>query len=123
MVQDRQVRKLHMLKTREETLGAAASKSGMDEKTARKYLRSGKLSSQSKIIPGKRGRILLRMSGKIFGSFWERRRASRPKPFLRTCRGGMRGFCGRPAPDPSAESEALAGVGRAGPGDVLPSDP
>lgn len=49
MVQDRQVRKLHMLKTREETLEAAASKSGMDEKTARKYLRSGKLPSQSKI--------------------------------------------------------------------------
>jgi transposase len=48
MVQDRQVRKLHMLKTREETLGAAADKSGMDEKTARKYLRSGKLPSQSK---------------------------------------------------------------------------
>jgi transposase len=49
MVHDRQVRKLHMLKTREETLEAAASKSGMDEKTARKYLRSGKLPSQSKI--------------------------------------------------------------------------
>ena len=49
MVQDRQVRKLHMLKTREETLGAAAAKSGMDEKTARKYLRSGKLPSQCKI--------------------------------------------------------------------------
>ncbi|MBE3142690.1 MAG: IS21 family transposase, partial [Planctomycetes bacterium] len=49
MVQDRQVRKLHMLKTREETLGAAAIKSGMDEKTARKYLRSGKLPSQCKI--------------------------------------------------------------------------
>jgi hypothetical protein len=38
-----------MLKTREETLGTAATKSGMDEKTARKYLRSGKLPSQSKI--------------------------------------------------------------------------
>lgn len=49
MVQDRQVRKLYMLKSREETLEAAAIKSGMDEKTARKYLRSGKLPSQSKI--------------------------------------------------------------------------
>lgn len=49
MVQDRQVRKLYMLKTREETLEAAAIKSGMDEKTARKYLRSGKLPSQCKI--------------------------------------------------------------------------
>ena len=49
MVQDRQVRKLHMLKTREETLEAAAAKSGMDEKTARKYLRSGMLPSQSRI--------------------------------------------------------------------------
>jgi hypothetical protein len=38
-----------MLKTREETLEAAASKCGMDEKTARKCLRSGKLPSQSKV--------------------------------------------------------------------------
>jgi len=38
-----------MLKTREEALGAAAAKSGMDENTARKSLRSGKLPSQSKI--------------------------------------------------------------------------
>jgi len=38
-----------MLKTREETLAAAAAKNGMHENTARKYLRSGKLPSQSKI--------------------------------------------------------------------------
>ena len=36
-----------MLKKRE-TLGAAAAKSGMDEKTARKYLKAGTLPSQMK---------------------------------------------------------------------------
>ena len=37
-----------MLKEKESTLGAAAAKSGMDEKTARKYLRLGRLPSQVK---------------------------------------------------------------------------
>lgn len=46
MVQDRQVRRLFMLKQKEETLGAAAAKAGLDEKTARKYLRLGRLPSQ-----------------------------------------------------------------------------
>lgn len=48
MVHDRQVRRLFMLKQKEETLGAAAAKAGMDEKTARKYLRLGRLPSQVK---------------------------------------------------------------------------
>jgi hypothetical protein len=48
MVQDRQARRLFMLKEKESTLGAAAAKSGMDEKTARKYLRLGRLPSQVK---------------------------------------------------------------------------
>jgi len=37
-----------MLKQKEETLGAAAAKAGMDEKTARKYLQLGRLPSQIK---------------------------------------------------------------------------
>jgi hypothetical protein len=48
MVHDRQVRRLFMLKQKEESLGAAAAKAGIDEKTARKYLRLGRLPSQVK---------------------------------------------------------------------------
>ncbi|MCP4219693.1 MAG: IS21 family transposase, partial [bacterium] len=47
MVTDRQVRRLMMLINKNETLSQASSKAGMDEKTARKYLKSGKLPSQT----------------------------------------------------------------------------
>jgi hypothetical protein len=46
MVTERQVRKLMKLIQSEETLTIAAAKSGMDEKTARKYRRLGQLPSQ-----------------------------------------------------------------------------
>ena len=46
MVTDQQVRKLMKLIQSEETLTIAAAKSGMDEKTARKYRRLGRLPSQ-----------------------------------------------------------------------------
>ena len=48
MVTDKQVRKLMKLTQREKTKSIAATKSGMDEKTARKYLRAGQLPSQLK---------------------------------------------------------------------------
>jgi Mu transposase-like protein len=48
MVTDRQVRRLMKLIQTEGSLGVAASKAGMDEKTARKYRRLGKLPSQVK---------------------------------------------------------------------------
>jgi len=48
MVTDNQVRRLLRLKQTEKSLTIAASKAGMDEKTARKYLRSGKLPSEVK---------------------------------------------------------------------------
>lgn len=48
MVTDQQVRRLMMLKSKEKTLAIAASKAGMDEKTARKYIKLGKLPSQVK---------------------------------------------------------------------------
>jgi molybdenum-dependent DNA-binding transcriptional regulator ModE len=38
MVTDRQVRRLFMLINKEKSLSVSASKAGMDEKTARKYL-------------------------------------------------------------------------------------
>ena len=46
MVTDQQVRKLMKLKQSERTLAVAAAKSGMDEKTARKYLCVNKLPSE-----------------------------------------------------------------------------
>lgn len=46
MVTDQQVRKLMKLIQSEQTLSLAAAKAGMDEKTARKYRRLGKLPSQ-----------------------------------------------------------------------------
>ena len=49
MVTDAQVRRLMELSQREKTLVGAASKAGMDEQTARKYLRSGRLPSEMKV--------------------------------------------------------------------------
>ncbi len=46
MVTDQQVRKLMSLIKKEKSLAAAAAKSGMDEKTARKYRRLGRLPSE-----------------------------------------------------------------------------
>lgn len=48
MVTDNQVRKLMKLSQKEETKSIAAAKAGMDEKTARKYLKAGQLPSQLK---------------------------------------------------------------------------
>ena len=48
MVTDAQVRRLMKLMQKEDTLALAAAKAGMDEKTARKYRRSGQLPSQLK---------------------------------------------------------------------------
>ena len=46
MVTNRQVRKLMTLLNQEATLSTAAAKAGMDERTARKYRRLGKLPSE-----------------------------------------------------------------------------
>ena len=48
MVTDQQVRRLMLLIQKEKSLAAAAAKAGMDEKTARKYRRAGKLPSQTR---------------------------------------------------------------------------
>jgi HEPN domain-containing protein len=47
VVTDQQVRRLRKLMQSEKTKAAAADKAGMDEKTARKYLRMGKLPSET----------------------------------------------------------------------------
>ena len=48
MVTDQQVRRLMSLINKERSLASAAAKAGMDEKTARKYRRLGKLPSESR---------------------------------------------------------------------------
>ena len=48
MVTDQQVRRLRMLIKTKKTKAIAASKAGMDEKTARKYIKHGQLPSQCK---------------------------------------------------------------------------
>ena len=48
MVTDRQVRRLMKLVKTEKSLSLAAAKAGMCEQTGRKYVRSGKLPSESK---------------------------------------------------------------------------
>jgi hypothetical protein len=49
MVTDQQVRRLMKLSQTEKTMSCAAAKAGMDEKTARKYLRLGNLPSELKM--------------------------------------------------------------------------
>jgi len=49
MVTDQQIRRLRKYMQKEMTFSAAASKAGMDEKTARKYIRSGRLPSELKV--------------------------------------------------------------------------
>ena len=48
MVTDQQVRRLRMLINTEKTKFIAAAKAGMDEKTARKYIKSGQFPSECK---------------------------------------------------------------------------
>jgi len=48
MVTDQQLRRLFTLRNKEKSKATAAAKAGMDEKTARKYLKLGKLPSQVK---------------------------------------------------------------------------
>src|SRR5208283_2844602 len=50
MVTDQQVRRLWRLMEKEESCAAAAAAAGMDEKTARKYRRLGKLPSEVKAM-------------------------------------------------------------------------
>ena len=49
MVTDQQVRRLMSLIQKEKSLAAAAAKAGMDEKTARKYRRVGRLPSEVRL--------------------------------------------------------------------------
>src|SRR5215471_10845022 len=49
MVTDQQVRRLMSLTNTQPTLALAAAKAGMDEKTARKYRRLGKLPSECQV--------------------------------------------------------------------------
>ena len=50
MVTDEQVRRLFLESNKQKTKSLAAAKAGMNEKTARKYLKEGKFPSQLKKI-------------------------------------------------------------------------
>jgi hypothetical protein len=65
MVTDAQVRRLKRLSKTEQNQEVAAAKSGMDTKTARKYLRSGQLPSDSKMDRNWRTRL------DPFAAVWE----------------------------------------------------
>ena len=69
MVTDKQIRRLYQLIEKEKSLSMAASKAGIDEKTARKYLRSGKLPSESRPVHHWRTR------SDPFAEVWEEVRA------------------------------------------------
>ena len=49
MVTDKQIRKLMKLIKTEKNKSLASTKAGMDDKTARKYIRTGRLPSQSRV--------------------------------------------------------------------------
>jgi hypothetical protein len=49
MVTDQQIRRLYKLSNTEDTQEIAASKAGMDVKTARQYLRARRLPSEMKV--------------------------------------------------------------------------
>ena len=66
MVTDQQVRRLFKLIQTEKNFGIAAMKAGMDEKTARKYRKQGKLPSELKgIMHGEHVKTLLETSGMV----------------------------------------------------------
>ena len=91
MVTNRQVRKLMTLLNQEATLSTAAAKAGMDERTARKYRRLGKLPSEvRRLQTGRHGRIRSRRCGTRYGPSWRQRRGCRPRRCLRTCNAGSR---------------------------------
>ena len=67
MVTDQQVRRLFKLIQTEKNFGIAAMKAGMDEKTAYKYRKQGKLPSELKgdLMHGEHVKILLEISGMV----------------------------------------------------------
>ena len=68
MVTDQQVRRLQEMTNTEKTLATAAAKAGMDEKTARKYLRLRKVPSELK------GEHAWRTREDPFAEVWEEMR-------------------------------------------------
>src|SRR5262245_42883176 len=65
MVTDNQVRRLMRFIQTEDSLAVAAAKAGMDEKTARKYIKSGKLPSQAQAVRQWRTR------SEVFANYWQ----------------------------------------------------
>ena len=123
MVTDAQVRRLMSLIPKEKTLAVAAAKTGMDEKTARKYRRSGRLPSSMKAEHTWRtrpGPVHRGLAGGSRTSGSEPRAGSQdavhPSP------ADLSGpLPGRPAPDTAAQGQDLAWTGGTLSRSVLPA--
>ena len=121
MVSDRQVRRMLELMQTEKTKALAADKAGMDEKTARKYVRLGKLPSEV------RASHRWRTREDPFHTVWEEMRtmlgvspgleAKTLFEYLQRREPGE--FQDGQLEDPAATGEAVEGVGRAGAGSVF----
>src|SRR5947199_1004758 len=91
MVNDQQVKRLWQLAGRL-SLEVAAAKSGMDPKTARKYLRDRRLPSEMRQKHTWRTRrIRLRIAGRRFGHCWLPSQVYKPRRYLNICRGRILG--------------------------------
>jgi predicted site-specific integrase-resolvase len=75
MVTDLQVRRLFDMRNKHKHLYQAADAAGISRKTARKYLKRGKLPSQWRVEQlGRHGRIRFPMTGLLSSIFWKRPR-------------------------------------------------
>ena len=94
MITDNQARKLMKYLQEKKALGIAATKSGMDEKTARKYRDIGKLPSelrQRKYELGELVKIHSMKCGNWSNLFWKTIPALKQKPYSSIYRGSILG--------------------------------
>ena len=124
MVKDQQVRRLVKLQKNEKTLTMAAAKAGLSRKTARKYLKSGKLPSQSQ--PER----YWRTRSDPFESVWpEVEEILKRSPtveatavFEYLCRQQEGAFPARSVEDAAAQDQAVEGTTRRSEGGDVPAE-
>ena len=120
MVTDEQVKRLWQVLSSGKTLVQSADKASMDEKTARKYRRLGRLPSE--VVPDRSWRT----RADLFAEVWpevhaqlHERLAWRPRRCLERSRSNTRGSSTKRRCELSAWRETLASDGRPGEGGVL----
>ena len=126
MVTDQQVRRLRRLDRRGLPKGRAAAKAGVDEKTARKYRRLGKLPSEVRRMDRD-----WRTRPDPFAEVWpelEEQLRAQPRtggqdPVRRPATALPRALRRRPTADLATAGQAVAGPGGAGQGGVLRPGP